>query len=269
MAKIPKRVAERFRRELPRFQRVLQNAKDRDVNEADTVMIVGDVLAGIFGFDKYEEITAEYAIRGVYCDLAVTIDGKVCYLIEVKAVGLALKENHLRQAVNYGAAQGIPWVVLTNGLQWEIHRIRFEQPVDVELVCAFDLLELNGRREADQAQLYLLCKEGLAKAAIEEYHEHLQTVNRFVLGAVLQSDPMIDVFRRELRRITPGLKVTKDEIAALLEDTLKRDVLEGEPAKRARALVAKAAKRALRRTARSRSEEPTSIAAGDTTQESS
>ena len=135
MASIPKSVSNRMKSEVPRFKRVLKNAAHRDVNESDTVTIITDMLAGIFGFDKYEEITSEQAIRGTYCDLAIQVDGSVEYLIEVKAIGLDLKENHLRQAVNYGANMGISWVVLTNGRQWEIHRIRFEKPIFRALPC--------------------------------------------------------------------------------------------------------------------------------------
>ncbi len=93
MARIPKKVAERFGKHLGRFQKVLRDAKDRDVNESDTVTIVTDMLGAIFGYDKYTEITSEQAIRGTYCDLAIKLNGIVKYLIEVKAIGLTLKEN--------------------------------------------------------------------------------------------------------------------------------------------------------------------------------
>jgi hypothetical protein len=42
---------------VPKFQQVLNLAKDRDVNEADTVSIIKDMLADIFGYDKYLDIT--------------------------------------------------------------------------------------------------------------------------------------------------------------------------------------------------------------------
>ncbi|GAI67220.1 unnamed protein product, partial [marine sediment metagenome] len=96
MANIPKKVVERLSKTVSKFQRVLKIAKDRDVNEADTVSIVVDILSEVFGFDKYIEITSEYAIRSTYCDLAIKINGKIQYLIEVKAIGLDLKEHHLR-----------------------------------------------------------------------------------------------------------------------------------------------------------------------------
>ena len=83
MAKIPKIVLNRLTKEIPIYQKVLEKAKNRDVNESDTVTIIVDILARVFGFDKYTEITKEQAIRGTYCDLAIKLDGKIKYLIEV------------------------------------------------------------------------------------------------------------------------------------------------------------------------------------------
>lgn len=243
MITVPKKVTDRLSRQIGRFQKVLRSARGRDVNESDTVTIITDMLADVFGFDKYAEVTSEQAIRGTYCDLAVKLDDSVHYLIEVKAIGLTLKENHLRQAVNYGANHGIPWVVLTNGVTWEIYRIKFERPLSHELVLAFDFLELNKRKHEDQRKLFLLCREGLTKAAIEEFHQHVQNVNRFVVSALIQSDAVLMVIRRELRRIAPGTKVSIEELNELLPDILKRDVLEGEAAEQAWKRVQRALKK--------------------------
>lgn len=246
MATIPKRVLERLTKETRKFQKILQSAKDRDVNESDTVVIITDMLAIIFGFDKYSEITSEYAIRGTYCDLAVIVEDNVKYLIEVKAIGLDLKESHLRQAVGYGAQHGIQWVVLTNGVEWEIHRIKFERPVGSELLCAFNFLDLNIRKKEDQNILYLLCKEGLSKDVIADYHEHLMSVNKFIIAAIMQSEAGLTMLRRELRRVSPGLKVELEEILTIVQsDVLKRDTVEGEMSKDAIARVKKAATKKL------------------------
>jgi hypothetical protein len=64
MPSIPKKVVERLTAGLKQFQPILSTAKARDDGEADTVMIVTDMLASVFGYDKYSEVTAEYAIRG-------------------------------------------------------------------------------------------------------------------------------------------------------------------------------------------------------------
>jgi hypothetical protein len=88
MPSVPSKVAERLVKGVKRFQPILNNSKSRDDGEADTVMIVTDMLAEVFGYDKYSEITAEYSIRGTYCDLATKLDGVLQALIEVKAIGL-------------------------------------------------------------------------------------------------------------------------------------------------------------------------------------
>jgi hypothetical protein len=243
--KIPKKVTERLIKEIPKFKKVLKKAKDRDVNESDTVTIVTDMLANVFGFDKYAEITSEQAIRGTYCDLAIKLDGKIKYLIEVKAIGLKLRENHLRQIIGYGSNQGIPWVVLTNGIMWKIYKIKFERPVSYELVCTIDFMLLNPRNQDDQEIVFLLCKKGITTEAIEEFHDYIRVVNRFTIGAVVLTEPVINVIRKELRQITPGLKVTNEEIESIIAtQLLKRDVVEGESFENARKRVKKAAKKA-------------------------
>jgi len=248
MVPIPKKVSERFIKKTKKFQRVLKNASDRDVNEADTVTIISDILYEVFGFDKYNEITSEFAIRGTYCDLAVKIKDDIKYLIEVKAIGLHLKDHHLRQAVNYGANKGIQWVVLTNGLIWEIYNIRLEKSLQFDKICTIEFLNINPRKSEDQEMLFLLCKEGLSKAVIEEYQERIKILNRFVVGAMVLNSPTLELIRRELRRMTPRLRVDTAEIETILRnEVLKREVIEGEVAKEAQKLLKKSSAKLLRK----------------------
>ena len=247
MATIPKKSIERFQQELGRFQKILQAAKDRDVNESDTVVIVTDILNCVFGFDKYAEITSEFAIRSTYCDLAIKISGSVKYLIEVKSIGVDLKEAHLRQAADYGANHGVDWVVITNGIDWEVYKIIFQKPVSQEKVTEFNLLEMSARKEEDQRKLFLLCKEGISRAAIEEFHHHRQAINRFVIGALLLSDPCMTALRRELKRVAPGIHIDNKEIEHVLRtEVLKREVIECDSAVQARAAVKRAIAKAVK-----------------------
>lgn len=243
----PKKVTERLAAGLRRFQSVLTAAQTRDITEADTVTIVKDVLAEIFGYDKYEEVTSEFAIRGTWCDLAIKIDAQMQYLIEVKAIGIQLKDQHVKQAIDYAANKGVDWAVLTNGVTWRVYRVVFAKPIDFELILDVDLLQLSPRSAADLETLYLLSREGISKSALPEFHAHRQATSRFLLGAILTSDAVLDVVRRELRRISPDVRVDAGELRAALEaEVLKREVVEGEKAEEARKRVSKAASRALR-----------------------
>jgi predicted type IV restriction endonuclease len=111
MASAPKKVVERLVAGIKRFQPILSTARSRDVGESDTVTIVKDMLADVFGYDKYSEVTSEYSIRGTFCDLATKIDGTLQALIEVKAIGIELKDSHVKQVVDYAANQGVDWVI--------------------------------------------------------------------------------------------------------------------------------------------------------------
>lgn len=244
---IPKKVAERLVVGIKRYQPVLEAARVRDVGETDTVTIIKDMLADVFGYDKYGELTSEYAIRGTYCDLAIKLDGKLTTLIEVKAVGIDLKDAHVKQAIDYAANQGVDWVLLTTGIRWCVYHVHFTKPIQHELVVDIDFSKLNSRSEDDIEHLYLWCKEGWQRSALGEFHAQKQALSRFFLGAVLLSEPCLDVIRRELRRISPDIKITTDQIgAALTNEVLKREVVEGEKAEEARKTVTKAAKNALR-----------------------
>jgi hypothetical protein len=250
MASLPKKVSERLVAGIKRFQPIISSAKARDLGEADTVSIVKDMLGEIFGYDKYSEVTSEFAIRGTYCDLAIKLDGTLQILIEVKAVGIELKDHHVKQAVDYAANQGVDWVILTNGVMWRVYNIIFAKPIDQELVIELDFCALNPRNESEIETLYLWCKEGWQRSVLGEYHIQKQALSRFFIGAMLLNDPVVEVIRRELRRVSPDVRIELDQIKAVLAaEVIKRDVMEGEKAEEARRKIAKAATKALRAVA--------------------
>lgn len=240
MANISSKVFDRLSSGIKRFQPILNNAKTRDVNESDTVIIITDMLSEIFGYDKYSEITSEFMIRSTYCDLAIKLDGKLAFLLEVKAIGLELKDNFVKQAVDYAANQGVDFVVLTNGVLWKVYKITFAKPVDSELVFEIDFLTLNNKNKDDVEKLSLLSKEGWQKSFLYDYHSQKQALSKFFLSAILLSDPITDLVRRELRKISPDVKVTPEQIKeVILKEVLKREVIEGEKAEEAKKKINK------------------------------
>ena len=244
---VSNKVAERLADGLKRFKPILESAKTRDVNESDTSMIVTDMLADLFGYDKYSEVTRELCIRGTYCDLATKIDGKFRMIVEVKAIGLDLKDQHTKQGVDYAANQGIEWVGVTNGFQWRVYRVIFGKPIAQELVLDINLLAMSPRNDADIDALYLLTRESIVKSALDAYHDHLQATNRYYLAAAVLSDPVLEIVRRELKRISTDVRISVEELReALSVQALKRDVIEGEKATEARKKLSRASNKMLR-----------------------
>lgn len=240
MAKLPKRAHDRVLSGLRRFQPIVRKLAERDISEADTVTVVKDMLSDIFGYDKYAELTSEQQIRGTFCDLAIRVEGKVHYLAEVKSAGTKLNDSHLRQAVNYGAHQGIEWIILTNAITWKIYRLKFGQPIDWEELYCFDMGALSARSADDLAMIAMLCRESISSDALEDFHRQAQIFNRYMLAELVQGDNVVGLLRREFRRLF-AMKVDDADIRSMLtNDVLKRDVIDGEAPKAAKSGVRKA-----------------------------
>jgi hypothetical protein len=245
--KVSKRFVDRARPALRRYKKILDSAKRRDVNESDTSVIVNDMLTDILGYDKYSDITTEFAVRSTFCDLAIKCDGRLQYLIEVKPVGADLKELYLRQAIEYGAREGIEWVILTNGISWQAHRIRFEQPVDHDLVFEVNLLDESAKPNEALEKFYLISREAGTCTALEHFWQRREATSRYVVAQLLLEDKTLTALRRNLRSLFKGTKVSTAEIREVLEtEVIKRDALEGDRAEGA----AKSMRRATRKRAR-------------------
>ncbi|MFA6201404.1 MAG: type I restriction enzyme HsdR N-terminal domain-containing protein [Bacteroidales bacterium] len=227
MVTIPVKVLERFKANLNKIQKVTEQAKSRDINESDTVVIVSDVLALMFGYDKYTEITSEYAIKSTYCDLAIKVDNILKFLIEVKAIGITLAEKHCQQALDYGANNGTEWIILTNSINWKVYKVCFEKPIKTDLVCEFNLLDIKLKSKGDLDKLFILCKEGLKRNAIDEFTQHRMIVNKYYIGTILRSESVTEAIKREFRKIDPLIKIEDEEINSLIvNDVLKRELLD-------------------------------------------
>lgn len=243
MINIPSKTKVRLTAGLKRFQPILLKSRSADINESDTVTIITDMLSDIFGYDKYTEITSEYAIKKTYCDLAILVDGKANLLIECKAIGLTLKDDFIRQALSYAADAGIDWVVLTNGIDWKIFKVLFSKPIEKELVYTFDITGLNPKKESDLEMLFYLSHEatsGKSKNTLEELHIQKQLVNRFVVGQILCTEPVLDAVRRQLKKLSNEIKTSNEEIKTIIcDEIIKREVAEGDLAADAKKKILK------------------------------
>ena len=77
---------ERLRVFLRKNLKALEALRDRDAVEADTRTFVTDLFVDGLGFDKYEELTAEYMVRGEFADIGIRIDKKLRAFVEIKRI---------------------------------------------------------------------------------------------------------------------------------------------------------------------------------------
>src|SRR3990172_63962 len=186
MAAISKKVVERIAQQLKKYQSVLADAQNRDISESDTVVIIGDMLSDMLGYKKYTEITTEFTIRGTFVDLAVKVGNDVRFLVEAKAVGVSLKENHVKQAIDYGANHGIEWIVLTNGIVWQVYKVHFSQPIDKSLIFEIDMLQANPKNVQLMQCLLNLNREGFTQSSMTAFFQERQATSKFSIAAIFQ-----------------------------------------------------------------------------------
>jgi predicted type IV restriction endonuclease len=233
------KVSARISAQLKKYQSILKAAQKRDISEADTVTIITDILADIFGYDKYKDVSSEHAIRGTYVDLVVTVDEKKRFLIEAKAINFELKDGHVKQAVDYAANEGISWVVLSNGAVWRLYNIKFSKPIDKILVFEIDMSSCDPKDDDVLCCLGNLSSEGYSKDSLADLLSEKQTSSKYTLTAILRSDAMIEALRKEIRRLS-GLRLDSDYLSSMLEDEiLKRELIDSDEGNNAVAYVKK------------------------------
>jgi hypothetical protein len=240
---ISAKVASRITSQLKTYQGILAQAMKKDSSEGDTVVIVTDMISDILGYDKYQNLSSEHAIRGTYVDLMVSVDNKPRFLVEVKAVGSELKDNSIKQAVDYAANKGVDWVVLTNGVVWRIYKVVFAKPIDKVLVCELDALEANSKSPEAIECFGSLSLEAFSKDALSDWFHEKQITSKFAVAALLLSDSILDSIRLQIRRLSQ-VRVEVDELRSLLTDeVIKRELMDGDEAKSASAFLKKLQRR--------------------------
>ncbi|MCH7742437.1 MAG: hypothetical protein IIB71_07220 [Proteobacteria bacterium] len=116
-----------------------------------------------------------------------------------------------------------------------------------ERIFSIDFTEINPKQKEQQELLFLLCKRGVQKDLIGDYYEYRQSVNRYIIGALLLTDSVTNAVRKELRKLKPGIKVSIEEISGLIKsEVVKRETLESEAGIEANKQVTKFIKKQTR-----------------------
>jgi len=215
---------ESVRAGIRKFVKPLQDLKVRDANEGDTRLVVTDVLCDLLGYDKYSEISTEYMVRGEFADYALRVDNQVVAMIEVKRVNTVLAQKHLHQVEMYGVNEGVDWLILTNGAQWQVYRLSLDKPVSIDLVLDVDLLsdDVTAAKKADK--LVHLHKTFMLHGTLDELWKTAAATSPQKLAATLLSGPVLAEAARELWRQTKH-RMDPGDLGRVLRDSVIRPEL--------------------------------------------
>lgn len=156
------------------------------LNEAQTSQVVVLPVLQALGYDIWNplEVAAQIHSGGgnaAYApDFTVKLAGRICFVVEVKALNREFSANDTTQAVNYVNALGRRWAVLTNGKAWHFYDNQVSKPAADKLELTVELRDaraagylgrLLSRRvwNAGDAEGALAAEVGAVKAEIQRH----------------------------------------------------------------------------------------------------
>jgi len=211
---------DRLRATVRRYARPLADLIARDANEGDTRLLVTDFLCDGLGYDKYEDLTTEYQVKGEFADYGVRIAKQLVAFIEVKRCTTKLSVKHLRQVEMYAVNEGVEWMILTNGQVWQVWHLTAGLPVSLDPVLEVDLLGDGGPTQKADA-LFYLSKEAFKRRMIDDLWRVRSATSPKSLVTALTSEAVIEQVRKELRRQT-GHNIEATELRDLLVASVLR-----------------------------------------------
>ncbi|GLU46544.1 type I restriction enzyme HsdR N-terminal domain-containing protein [Nocardiopsis ansamitocini] len=215
---------DRVKAAIRRYSKPLADLVARDANEGDTRLLVTDFLCDGLGYDKYEDLTTEYQVKGEFADYGIRIDKQLVAFIEVKRCSQKLNVRHLRQVQMYAVNEGVEWMVLTNGQVWQVYHMTGGLPVTVDLVFDVDLLA-EGSAASKVDSLFYLSKDAFKRRLIDDLWKARAATSGRSLAQVLQSDAVVDAIRKEVRRQTGHNAEGKEICRILREEVIGTDLL--------------------------------------------
>lgn len=194
-----------------------------DLDESGTRIMINNFLTSILGYQELEEIKTEFMIKGTYADYIVQIDGKRHFLVEVKAFSLQLSDKHLRQAINYGANEGIEWALLTNGRQFQFYKILFEKPISERLVFEIDFTAEDFNIKHAHEQLTFFYRDAVLKNSLANLWSRYTALDPIGIAGLLFSPHVLAFLKKELKA-KYDTKFEDDEIMEALTEVVCNEI---------------------------------------------
>lgn len=211
---------DRVKAAIRKYSKPLADLIARDANEGDTRLLVTDFLCDALGYDKYEDLTTEYQVKGEFADYGIRIDKQLVAFIEVKRCTTKLGAKHLRQVEMYAVNEGVEWMILTNGAVWQVYHLTGGLPVVIDLAMDVDLSS-DESVNAKANELFYLTRQSFKRRQMDELWKAKAATSPKSLAGIVLSDAVTDAVRKELRR-TSGHNIDAKELAKHLRETVIR-----------------------------------------------
>ncbi len=216
-----------LKKHILKARKIIEYISEKEANEADTRKCIYDIFE-MLGYVPLKFITQELAISGTgdeeRCDLALRCDEKEPpkVLVEVKRVSSSLASKHLKQIKSYALNKGSEWALLTNGKEWQLYHVSYDQPPELTMIYTWNILNDEISYLADKFNL--ICFKSLKRGALDQEWITINALNpRTLLKAILSESSIMSI-RRALRQISKVL-TTRDAIVEAIKRLLNEKAL--------------------------------------------
>ncbi|MBI5856795.1 MAG: type I restriction enzyme HsdR N-terminal domain-containing protein [Sphingobacteriales bacterium] len=183
-----------------------------ELDESGTRLMINTFLTDVLGYVPITEVKTEYMIRGTYADYVIQLKDVRQFLVEVKALSFALSDKHLRQAINYGANEGIEWALLTNGKCFEFYKILFNKPIESRKVFSLDLSDQSQLKPCIEVIQYIH-KDSVSNKGLNLLWNKTCALDPLNVAGLLLATPVTNFIKRTLKKKFKN-KFSDEEIQA-------------------------------------------------------
>lgn len=216
-----KTVDKETRRKIYDARNMIDKLMKSDGNEAETRRRVERIFERVMGYDAFEHLSRERAIRGAgeteHVDFAIQLkhgdEVEPIIMVELKRVGVDLVKKHLKQVSSYAIDSGCEWVLLTNGREWKLYHVEFGQPPKTKLIEQWNLMTDD---VADlSAKFEIISFKSVKRKSLQKVWEKATVLSPESLLASIASPESLRVLCRVLRRNTGVIIAQEDLIKAI------------------------------------------------------
>lgn len=211
-----------IRTPLKKFSRHFVDLREAKANESDTVARLRHFFEQVLGYDEVKDISSETEMKGKYVDLCLKIDGNICLLVEAKAAAIQLRVRQIDQAKHYASENGFRWVLLTNGVEWNLYHVSFDEHDGIEYDPAFEVSVADGHLDEAAEKLSLIHKRSVSRGGLERYWERVSALCAGSIGKAIFHETVLKVLRREIRRQC-GVLIDPEDLAVAVHEMFSQD----------------------------------------------
>ncbi len=199
-----------------RFKAILDSLPSQQMNEAQTrEWILVPTMEQILGYATTEKVPEDTGMAGNRPDYTIMPQTPHTWLLEAKAWSVPLSDQHAIQATTYAYQNGIKWVVLTNGKEWQLYdsHVTGHDVRERLALCA-----TKDDPEAMETMLRALSRESVVSGKVHEEVQARALALRLRSDVQDPSSECIKALRNALRKLPRLEQVTNEQIV----DALKR-----------------------------------------------